>query len=84
MDEVKKWVRFMSVHGMEIPKLRIPSDPESGPWYEQSLMFRPSQSKFQAPRDETVEVVKISAPIPVSTVCFIDIFYCFLNLLFLE
>uniref|UniRef100_A0A914Z7Y8 RNA-dependent RNA polymerase n=1 Tax=Panagrolaimus superbus TaxID=310955 RepID=A0A914Z7Y8_9BILA len=36
------------------------------PWYCQSLMFRPSQNKFSAPREKYVEIVKISAPILVS------------------
>uniref|UniRef100_A0AC34F872 RNA-directed RNA polymerase n=1 Tax=Panagrolaimus sp. ES5 TaxID=591445 RepID=A0AC34F872_9BILA len=36
------------------------------PWYCHSLIFRPSQNKFPAPREKYVEIVKISAPILVS------------------
>lgn len=55
LDEIKRWAEQHE---------RLP--PNDLPWYAKSLLFRPSQKKFQAPQEKYVEIVKISSPILVS------------------
>uniref|UniRef100_A0AC35F2N3 RNA-dependent RNA polymerase n=1 Tax=Panagrolaimus sp. PS1159 TaxID=55785 RepID=A0AC35F2N3_9BILA len=59
LDETRNWAKK---HNLIPP--RKPN--QSLPWYCQSLIFRPSQRKFHAPRENYVEIVKISAPILVA------------------
>ncbi len=57
IDERNAWaVRF---------GVREASTKEEKREYGLKLVFRPSQEKFRAPRDEHVEIVKYSSPTPV-------------------
>lgn len=41
-------------------------NPEFKKWLYLDAIFRPSQEKFRAPRSTLIEIVKHSAPVPVS------------------
>uniref|UniRef100_A0A914YDH3 RNA-dependent RNA polymerase n=1 Tax=Panagrolaimus superbus TaxID=310955 RepID=A0A914YDH3_9BILA len=47
-------------------KINGPGKDGTLPWYQQSIIFRESQNKFQAPPSKHLEIVKISSPISVS------------------
>lgn len=57
LDDKKKWGRD---HNIEDP------NPEFRKWLYLDAIFRPSQEKFRAPRATLIEIVKHSAPVPVS------------------
>uniref|UniRef100_A0A914BY28 RNA-directed RNA polymerase n=1 Tax=Acrobeloides nanus TaxID=290746 RepID=A0A914BY28_9BILA len=57
LDDKKKWGRE---HNIEDP------NPEFRKWLYLDAIFRPSQEKFRAPRATLIEIVKHSAPVPVS------------------
>uniref|UniRef100_A0AC35GXF1 RNA-directed RNA polymerase n=2 Tax=Panagrolaimus sp. PS1159 TaxID=55785 RepID=A0AC35GXF1_9BILA len=59
MDEIREYAKRNN-------RKPVTEKGEALPWYEQSIIFRPSQMKFYAPREKHVEIVKISAPIAVS------------------
>uniref|UniRef100_A0AC35F468 RNA-dependent RNA polymerase n=1 Tax=Panagrolaimus sp. PS1159 TaxID=55785 RepID=A0AC35F468_9BILA len=59
LDETRNWAKKNNLIPPRKPNQTLP-------WYCQSLIFRPSQRKFHAPRENNVEIVKISAPILVA------------------
>lgn len=47
-------------------KMEIQLEDKKKPWYACSMLLRPSQRKFHGPKDNAVQVVKISTPTEVS------------------
>lgn len=59
IDRIREWA-----HGENLKDKKNNMNKLS--WFDQSIMFRNSQKKFDAPLDEHLEIVKISTPINVN------------------